>query len=115
MTTENRMYLGDERGHEGRQVEVTESALGTHVHICGRSGSGKSRLIMRMIETDIYNNEFNDGGGFIIIEPAGPVYDHGFACASMYPGARKRLHVIDLSQRKFYPGITILTSPRAWI
>lgn len=102
------MPVGKQRGGHKRSVTIQENDLSTQVHILGRSGSGKSYLIRQMLSADIENNDRRGEPGLCLIDPAGDLYDFAFDCVSRCKQARKRLHLIDLSQRDYFPGLNYL-------
>lgn len=105
------IYLGKERTKRRRGVRVPEEALSTHVHIVGRSGMGKSWLVRQMVATDAENNDKRNGPGFCLIDPAGDLYDFALDVVSTYPQARKRLHLIDATQKDYFVGLNYLDQP----
>ncbi|PIR49712.1 hypothetical protein COU79_03390 [Candidatus Peregrinibacteria bacterium CG10_big_fil_rev_8_21_14_0_10_54_7] len=108
----DKMYLGKRRAGRRKDVLLDESDLATHAHIVGRSGMGKSWLLRQMLATDIENNDRRpDGPGLCLIDPAGDLYDFAFEKASTCKRARKRLYLIDLSQREYLPGLNYLDQP----
>ena len=97
----NKIPLGD-------RVYLTQQDRSTHLHILGRSGMGKSRLIQLMLQTDIELNALQNGPGFTLIDPAGDLFDFAITKSSRYPQLRKRVHIIDPMERRFFPGLNYL-------
>ena len=96
-------YLGDRRDEDFGKVNVDEKDWAIHCHILGRSGMGKSWLMRQMLAEDIKNNSRRKGAGLCLIDPAGDLYDYAFECVSADKVARKRLHLIDFSQKEYFP------------
>jgi hypothetical protein len=105
------IYVGKQRGKRRRGVTIQEKDLSTHVHILGRSGMGKSWLIRQMLSVDIEHNDRYGTPGLCLIDPAGDLFDFAFDFVSRCKQARKRLHLIDLSQRDYFPGLNYLDQP----
>ena len=108
----DKMDLGTERTEERDSVLLSETDLATHVHVVGSSGMGKSWLLRQMLATDMENNDSRrDGPGLCLIDPAGDLYDFALAKVATCKRARERLHLVDLSQREYLPGLNYLDQP----
>lgn len=89
---------------DGREFRLTEDDLSTHVHVCGASGRGKSKLLEAMIQDHILARQ-----GVCLIDPHGTLYDAIVAWIAMHSLHRERaIHLIDPSIDTWTTGINPL-------
>lgn len=97
-------------------IFLSEEERGRHMHVVGRTGSGKSKLLEGMMREDI-----RAGRGVLLLDP------HGSHADSPYQGVLRwmadqrldrQLHLIDLNERGWAPGLNYLAEPgmtNAWV
>lgn len=96
----------------GAGAAMAQPDRATHVQVIGRTGTGKSRLLRLMMKADLRLNAEQEGPGFALVDPAGDLFDYVLAEASNYPEIRKRLYLIDITDRSFWPGLNYLDAAR---
>lgn len=76
---------------EKKPITLSPKDRSTHTHIIGASGSGKSKLMERMIRRDI-----SSGHGLCLIDPHGTLYDKIVEwCALEGMDKRRRIHLFE--------------------
>jgi hypothetical protein len=96
-----------------RPVPLAQLVRGSHLHILGATGGGKSRCILHMVRQLITQNE-----GVLFVDPHGSHHDSGFKSLVLwlekrgYLGTRK-CHIIDFDATTHTVGFNPLARPDA--
>lgn len=89
---------------KGKTVSLSDADRATHVHVIGKSGVGKSKLLEQMIRCDIL-----DRSGLCLIDPHGTLADAVLAwTASLGLDRHRPIRVIDASDGRWSAGFNPL-------
>lgn len=95
------LYIGDD--HENKQsIFLGENLRNAHMHLIGRSNTGKSSHLIHMIQNDIIN-----GNGLCVIDMLGNLYPRLLKFLAYYDLA-DRVVLFDPDDRAYCPGLNYL-------
>jgi hypothetical protein len=95
------LYIGDDKSQR-RSVFLGENLRNAHMHIIGRSNTGKTSHLLHMIQNDIIN-----GRGLCVIDMLGNLYPRLVAFLAHY-GLEDRTILFDPSDSEYSPGLNYL-------
>lgn len=95
------LYIGDDISNK-RSVFIGERLRNAHMHIIGRSNTGKTSHIIHMIRKDIVN-----GRGLCVIDMLGNLYPRLLSFLSHYD-LHDRVVLFDPSDTEYSPGLNYL-------
>jgi len=105
MSLEPRLRIGI-HGKKETQLFLTEKERARHMHVVGRTGSGKSKLLEWMIREDI-----KAGRGLLLLDPHGDLYRSVLTWVIEQRLDRKRLFLIDQNRLDWAVGLNYLDEP----
>jgi hypothetical protein len=97
-------------------IILSDDERGRHMHIVGRTGSGKSKLMEWMVRQDILA-----GHGVLLLDPHGTHEDSPYQSVLRWMAdlhLDRQLYLIDLNERMWAPGLNYLSEPdmtNAWV
>lgn len=87
----------------GEQVELQPTDLNRHFYILGTTGSGKTNLIMNLIEQDI-----DRGQSFVVLDLRGDLVERATALCAEKDVHTDRIVVLDLREKEWVVGFSPL-------
>jgi hypothetical protein len=105
MVGEDPLTIGIHAKKETR-ILLSEEQRSRHMHVVGRTGSGKSKLLEWMIREDI-----KAGRGLLLLDPHGDLYRGVLRWAIEQRLDRNRLLLIDQNQLEWAVGLNYLEEP----
>jgi hypothetical protein len=88
-------------------VHITNAERATHMHILGKTGTGKSTLLHHLIHQDIAA-----GNGVAVIDPHGKLV-RNLLRTSIPPERARDVVVLDLANEEYPPPLNLLAVPKA--
>src|SRR5574341_922588 len=101
---------------KGTPITLSEEERKRHMHIVGRTGRGKSKLMESMIRQDILKER-----GVLLLDPHGTHEDSPYQGVLRWMADNRldrQLYLIDLNERAWAPGLNYLSEPgmtNAWV
>jgi hypothetical protein len=86
-------------------VRLSDNERLTHIHVLGKTGTGKSTLLHHMIHQDILS-----GKGVAVIDPQGKLVEN-LLRTSIPKGREQEVVVIDLANDEYPPPLNLLALP----